>query len=223
MTKVRWAVDSAAWDERYERATLLWSAAPNRWVVERTEQLAPGRGLDLAAGEGRHAVWLAERGWHVQAVDFSAVAVARAQELAGHRLGTDSARVSALVADVTSWAPPPSSFDLVVIAYLHLPTSTLTEVWRRCAAGLAPGGRLLIVGHDLANLSGGYGGPQDVTVLYRPADVVAALEGTGLDILDASTLRRPVTDDDGVEHIALDVLVEARRPTLPASGGDAHA
>lgn len=220
---MRWAVDSAAWDERYERAELLWSAAPNRWVVERTEHLAPGHALDLAAGEGRNAVWLAERGWHAHAVDFSAVAVARAEELARQRLGADAHRVSALVADVTSWTPPADTFDLIVVAYLHLPRHTLAPLWRRCAAALAPGGRLLVIGHDLANLDGGHGGPSDADVLYRPADVVAALDGTGLDILDADTVRRPVTDADGAEHIALDVLVEARRTTLPAPGGDAHA
>src|SRR5690606_39971361 len=79
------AMDSKAWDERYRATGLVWGAGPNRFVVEQTEGLAHGRALDLAAGEGRNAVWLAERGWRVTAVDFSPVAVERGRRIAAER------------------------------------------------------------------------------------------------------------------------------------------
>ncbi|MFG3603067.1 methyltransferase domain-containing protein [Micromonospora chersina] len=76
-------MDSSAWDTRYASTPgLVWSAEPNRFVVESVTGLTPGAALDLAAGEGRNAVWLAEQGWRVTAVDFSPVAVARGRELA---------------------------------------------------------------------------------------------------------------------------------------------
>ncbi|OIJ94532.1 hypothetical protein [Streptomyces colonosanans] len=54
--------DSRAWDERYAARDLVWGAEPNRWVAQETSDLQPGRALDLAAGEGRNALWLASRG-----------------------------------------------------------------------------------------------------------------------------------------------------------------
>ena len=60
-------MDAAGWDARYATTDLVWSAEPNRWVVETFEARPPGRGLDLGAGEGRNTLWLAERGWDVTA------------------------------------------------------------------------------------------------------------------------------------------------------------
>ncbi len=66
-------MDSRAWDERYAASELVWSSTPNQFVAAEVADLTPGRALDLAAGEGRNALWLAERGWQVTAVDFSLV------------------------------------------------------------------------------------------------------------------------------------------------------
>src|SRR4051812_9854296 len=74
-------MDAAAWDERYAAAELGWSASPNRFVAAELADLSPGRALDLAAGEGRNALWLAERGWQVTAVDFSRVGLEKARAL----------------------------------------------------------------------------------------------------------------------------------------------
>src|ERR1700754_4102577 len=114
-------VDAAAWDRRYAREDLLWSAGPNRLVAAELSELPAGRALDLASGEGRNALWLAERGWRVTAVDFSPVATERARRLAAAR----SLDLETIVADVVSWVPPAGAFDAVVIAYLHLPAADL--------------------------------------------------------------------------------------------------
>ena len=70
------------WDERYRADELIWKVEPNRFLVEEVAGLVPGRALDLACGEGRNALWLAERGWQVTAVDFSAVGLEKARRLA---------------------------------------------------------------------------------------------------------------------------------------------
>jgi len=198
-------MDSDAWNARYDAAPdLVWSREPNRFVVQELADLSPGRAIDLAAGEGRNALWLAGQGWQVTAVDFSEVAIGRGRRLADeHGLS-----VEWLVADLTEYQPPAGRFDLVLIAYLQLPGDEMAEVLRRAADALAPGGTLLLVGHDLANLEHGTGGPQDPRVLHTPEAVAAALPG--LRIEQAATVRRPVPTDDGSVD-ALDTLVRAVR------------
>ncbi|MFE9694498.1 class I SAM-dependent methyltransferase [Micromonospora sp. NPDC005806] len=200
-------MDSSGWDARYASTSgLVWSAEPNRFVVESTAGIAPGAALDLAAGEGRNAVWLAERGWRVTAVDFSSVAVEWGRELAGQR----GVGVEWRVADVTAYRPVPGSYDLVLISYLHLPAADLARVLDSARRALRPGGTLVVVGHDLANLTGGTGGPQDPKILLTPETVVDGL--AGLHIQRAETARRPVPSTDGGTVDALDTVVVATRP-----------
>ncbi|MBM0236152.1 class I SAM-dependent methyltransferase [Micromonospora sp. ATA32] len=199
-------MDSNAWDTRYANAPgLVWSAEPNRFVVEELAGLTPGAALDVAAGEGRNAVWLAERGWRVTAVDFSPVAVERGRELAALR-GVD---VDWQVADATAYGPEPGSLDVVLISYLHLPADDLRSVLATARAALRPGGVVVVVGHDRANLTGGTGGPQDPAILLTPEEVVAGLDG--LSIRRAETARRPVSTADGTSVDALDTVVVAAR------------
>jgi SAM-dependent methyltransferase len=177
-----------------------------------TADLPPGRALDLAAGECRNALWLVERGWTATAVDFSAVALERGRRLATERLGDRAGALTTVHADVVTWSPEPRGFDLVLVVYLHLPPKERVAVLESAARAVAPGGTLLVIGHDLANLSGGVGGPQDPTVLCRPADVVADVEPAGLQVQRADTVRRPVVQEDGSTRDALDLLVLATRP-----------
>ncbi|HSM45457.1 MAG TPA: class I SAM-dependent methyltransferase, partial [Acidimicrobiia bacterium] len=74
-------MDAEAWDERYRVADRLWSSTPNIFVADRLADHEPGTGLDLASGEGRNAIWLAERGWDMTAVDFSSVALDRGRAI----------------------------------------------------------------------------------------------------------------------------------------------
>jgi SAM-dependent methyltransferase len=198
-------MDAAAWDRRYEGTELLWSAQPNRFLVAEVPELPPGRALDLACGEGRNAVWLAGLGWEVTGVDFSPVAIAKAEQLAEARGVT----VSFEVADLLAYEPPRHGFNLVLAFYLQLAAPSLHVIMRRAAAAVAPGGTFLLVAHDRRNLDGGYGGPQDPAVLYTPEDVVPDL--TGLEVERAEPVERPVETAEG-GRVAIDALVRARRP-----------
>ncbi len=199
-------MDRQQWDDRYASTDLVWTAEPNVFVVRELAGLAPGRALDLGAGEGRNAIWLAERGWQVTAVDFSAVALAKAAKLAAAR---GAPGITWVDADLRGYQPPPGSFDLVLLAYIHLPRAESDALLQAAAAALAPGGTLLFVGHDRDNITHGYGGPQEPAVLRQAAEVVAALPG--LIIQQAGQQRRPVPTGDG-ERTAIDTLVRAQRP-----------
>lgn len=202
-------MDASGWDERYAARDLVWSAGPNRFVVEQAQDLPPGRALDLAAGEGRNAIWLAERGWQVTAVDFSAVGTDKGRRLA-RAAGVEDA-VTWVIADVTSWQPSRTDHDLVLVAYLQVPADARRAAHRAAASAVAPGGTLLIIGHDAANLAEGHGGPQDADVLLTVDDVVTDLEGTGLTVEVATPVHRPVDTDEGT-RTAIDCLVRAARP-----------
>ena len=204
-------MDSHAWNERYADSELVWSAAPNIWVEQLTRDLPPGKAVDIAAGEGRNALWLAARGWHVTAVDFSAVALQRAAALSKQRLGDDAGNLLTLEADVETWVPPARSYDLVLVVYLHLPAAQRSAVMGAAAEAVAPGGTLLVVGHDLANLSSGHGGPQDPAVLYSSADIVADIKPAQLTVARAETAVRSLTDAQCHPVEALDAPVLARR------------
>ncbi|WP_067481370.1 class I SAM-dependent methyltransferase [Actinomadura hibisca] len=200
-------MDAQGWDARYAAAEMVWSAEPNRFVAEEFGGLPPGRALDLAAGEGRNALWLAGLGWDVTAVDFSAAGVERGRRLAAER----SLDVEFVVADVTAWTPPEDGFDAVVVAYLHLPPDEMAAVLGTAAAALRPGGVLVFVGHDRTNITDGVGGPQDPDVLHTPEKVTGALPG--LTIQRAERVRRPV-EVDGETRDAIDTLVRAVRSPL---------
>lgn len=198
---------SEDWDRRYAGSELLWTATANRFLVAEASGLTPGRALDLACGEGRNAVWLAEQGWQVTGVDFSAVALAKAAKLAAAR----GVAVEWVQADLLDYEPAPGAYDLVVVLYLQVLAAERTIVMRRAASALASGGALLVVAHDRSNIEYGWGGPQDPSVLYDTDDLVADL-GDGLVFERAEVVRRPVESPDG-ERTALDLLVRARRPS----------
>ena len=200
---------SQAWDARYA-AGAPWGAEPNVWVREHAEGLAPGRALDVASGDGRHALWLAGQGWDVDAVDFSAVAVERGRARAEHLAATDllPGTVRWHVADVTTYRPPAARSDLVLLAYLHLPAPALATTLGHAARAVAPGGRLVLVGHDRSNLTQGVGGPQDPTILTDAATVAEALAAAGLRVRLARVEERPVPDAD---RPARDTVVVAER------------
>jgi SAM-dependent methyltransferase len=192
-------MDAAAWDARYAAADLVWSAEPNRFVAEELVDLPPGRALDLAAGEGRNAIWLARLGWDVTAADYSQVALDKGRRLAG-----DTA-LRWVCADVTGWDEQ-ASYDLVVMAYLQVPASDRRATVRAAYAALRPGGTLFLVAHDSLNLTEGTGGPQDPGVLYTAEDVLEDLAGEQFDTVRAERVERPVVD-----ATALDCLVRLVR------------
>jgi 2-polyprenyl-3-methyl-5-hydroxy-6-metoxy-1,4-benzoquinol methylase len=193
------------WDARYAQKDLLWSAEPNRLFAAEVDGLRPGRALDLACGEGRNAIWLAERGWRVTGVDFSEVAISKARALAESR----GAEVEWVVADVLEHEPERGAFDLVAVLYLQLPRDEMLHAVRTADGAVAPGGTLVVLGHDTTNLTRGHGGPKDESVLYTADDLTPELRD--LVVERAEAVERTVSRPDG-EAVAIDAFVRARRP-----------
>jgi SAM-dependent methyltransferase len=192
----------AVWDERHAAHDPIESHEPDPTIVSELDGLRPGRALDLATGDGRNAIWLASHGWQVTGVDFSGVALERA------RAAADGAgvRIDWLQADLLAWSPPERAFDLVTLAFLHLPRDERRAVYGRAAAAVRPGGTFLVVGHDRSNLTDGAGGPQDPDVLFTPEEIVAELPGFSV-VRSGVTRRSPA--DDGLGP--LDAVVRAVR------------
>jgi|SRR5829696_5583305 len=201
-------MDAGDWDERYAASELVWSREPNQFVAAELTDLPPGSAVDLAAGEGRNAIWLASRGWSATAVDFSRVALDKGARLAG------DLDVSWVCADATTWQPA-APVDLVVIAYLQVPADDRRRAVRGAARMLRPGGTLLLVAHDSTNLAEGTGGPQDPAVLMSAEDVVSDLSGIDVEVLRAERVAREVrsADEHGGEErrTAWDCLVRVVR------------
>ncbi|MCF6735963.1 class I SAM-dependent methyltransferase [Blastococcus sp. KM273129] len=185
------------WDRRYAEQA-QWSPGPNDLVADLLADVPPGTAVDLAAGEGRHALWLAGRGWAVTAVDFSDVGLERGRTRPG------AERVSWVAADVLTWSAGEGSLDLVLVAYLHLPQEEMTPLLARAVGWLRPGGRLLLLGHDVANLTAGVGGPQEPSILHS-VDRLAPVARL-LDVDRLEQVRRATP-----QGTALDTLLWGRR------------
>ena len=203
-------MDREHWNTRYAGSDLVWTADANRFLVAEVADLEPGRALDLACGEGRNAVWLAEHGWEVTAVDFSDVGLAKAARLADER----GVSVEWIEADLLDYIPAPGEFGLVAVFYFHVVAGERGPILARAAAAVAPGGCVLVVGHDTSNLTEGCGGPQDPAILFTPEEVTAELPG--LRIARAERVRRPVASPHGDKY-AVDALVRATRDVDPGT------
>ncbi len=200
-------MDRHQWDERYSGDDLVWTSTPNQFLVSEVVGLPPGRAVDLACGEGRNAVWLAEQGWEVTGVDFSPVGLAKARRFAA----LWNVEATWVESAVQEWRPPPEGFDLVAVLYLQLPQPERSIALEVAASAVAPGGTLLVVAHDQENLTRGFGGPQNAEVLYNVADVTKVAVEAGLTVARAEQVVRVVDTDTGPKE-AIDTLVRAKRP-----------
>lgn len=205
-------MDREDWNKRYSASDFVWTVNPNQFVVAETVGLRPGHAVDLAGGEGRNAIWLAERGWQVTAVDFSEVAVEKGRQLAESR----AVRVDWVVADLAKYALRSGFYDLVLVCYLQIPEPERRLILGRARQAVAPGGTFLWIAHDLSNLEHGVGGPKSPAVLCSPQDVVADLPG--FEIQKAEVVQRRVQRDElgggPEEAVALDTLVRAVRRSV---------
>jgi SAM-dependent methyltransferase len=146
------SMSATDWDDRYRGTDLVWRATPNRWVAEETADLAPGRALDLACGEGRNSIFLAQQGWGV-----TGVAIAKSRRLA--QAQQPPIDIDWRCADATGFDEP-GSYDLAMLVYLQLPALQRRAAIRAAWQSLRPGGVLLVIAHHSDNLAAGVGGPQ---------------------------------------------------------------
>lgn len=198
------------WEERYNERDRVWSGRANIRLVEVASALTPGTALDLGSGEGGDAMWLAERGWRVVAVDISDTALRRAAEDAAAR-GVGE-RIEFQQHDLSK-SFPEGEFDLVNAQFLH---STLpldrTAIFSAAARAVRPGGLLLIVDHSgpppwVSELEGHH------HTFTAPDEVVAALNlpETEWEPAQIHSPTREVTTPDGEQATWVDNVIILRR------------
>lgn len=194
---------SKRWDERYGASPHVWRAEADETLREVVATMDPGRAVDLGAGEGRNALWLAEQGWSVTAVDSSRIGLDRLEDEAVER----HVEVQTIVQDLTEFLQDASSdgttFDLIVVAYIHAEEPIRDAMFARAVDVLAPGGILFIVGHHKSSL--GISGPPVLELLYDEDDLRGAI-----DDLEVVRLEERKGKSD-LDTEATDVLVVARR------------
>jgi thioredoxin reductase/SAM-dependent methyltransferase len=202
--------ERAAWEERYQARPAVWSGRPNPQLVAEATALAPGRALDVGCGEGADAVWLAQRGWQVTAVDIADTALRRAAahaEAAGEPV---AARITWTRADLRE-QPPAGRYDLVSAQFMHLPGDARRQLFARLAAAVAPGGILLIVGHHPSDLRTTAHRMHFPDMMYTAQEVAADLDPDGWQVCTAEARPRGAVDHDGRDITIHDAVLVARR------------
>ncbi len=196
-------MDEAAWDVRYADRDRAFFSEPLALVVELASPLAAGRALDLAAGAGRNAVWLAERGWRVTAVDFSSVGLERAATRATE-LGRD---LDCVHADLYDYRPEAGAYDLVLLSYMHPQSAKRAAVFTAAADAVAPGGHLLVVGFDETDPHLG-GGPADPVRRFSVDRLSGAFPGIELERCERVERERETAEGP---QVAVDTFAWGRR------------
>jgi SAM-dependent methyltransferase len=203
--------DEASFEERYRATDALWSGRPNTQLVAEAADLPPGTAIDVGCGEGADAVWLAERGWRVTAVDFAATALERGAAGAAAAGQEVAARIDWVRADATRWTPEPASFDLVSAQFMHLPTEQRRALFTRLADAVRPGGQLLLVGHDFSDIAAGAHRPPEPERFFTAQEVAASLDADEWEVLVAEARPRPAAVHEGHDITVHDAVLRARR------------
>lgn len=200
---------SEQWDARYRESESVWSLEPNQFVVEYLSDVPPGKMLDLAGGEGRNALWFAQRGWSVENYDLSPVAIQKFLERA-ERDGLHDRCTGTVGSALDDTMCVTAPVDLVVIAYLQLDPADLASSIATAARSLGPNGMLFGVWHERGNVGRGVGGPQKPELNPTTDELITSAEQAGLVVRNCEIRERRVIRD-GAEAIAVDVVLLASR------------
>lgn len=194
------------WDERYSGETYAYGTEPNDFLVEKFDNLPPGRVLCLAEGEGRNAVWLAGRGYEVSAVDASSAGLKKARRLADAR----SVKIKTVHADLADYVIEPQYWDVIVSIFCHLPPGLRRDLHRRCVEGLRPGGVVLLEAYTPAQLEYKTGGPPSADMMMDRQSI--STEFVGLEFLHLRERVREVHEGEFHNGVGAVVQVLARKP-----------
>lgn len=203
------AYDQSFWEQLWaktlrERPVTVAQRPPSARLVAEAADLRPGRALDAGCGHGAEALWLAQHGWRVTAVDFSASALAHGAAMAEALAPDVAQRIDWVLGDLATWTVPPAHFDLVVCLYVHAAT-TAEELIRRMASGVAAAGTLFMVGHRPIDPATGAATLAAGQTQVSIESAVAALDPQHWEPLVAEERARPVAGT------GVDVVIHARR------------
>lgn len=178
------------WDERYATGW-AYGDQPNDFLASVADRLPKaGRVLCLAEGQGRNAVFLAQQGHTVTAVDLSAVGLARTRELAASRGVT----VGTIQADLATYDLGEAAWDAIVAIWAHTPSAVRRPLHRQVARGLRIGGAFVLESYRPEQVALGTGGPRDPDLLPTVDELRVDL--SRLDCVHLAALDREIHEGD---------------------------
>lgn len=166
-------MNAATWDERYNTEDYVYGTAANDFLVSVVDHIPRGRVLCLAEGEGRNAVFLAEKGYAVTAVDFSAVGLQKAHRLAAER----GVSIETCCADLREFVISPNQWQGIVSIFAHVPPEVRVPLHRAVVAGLGKGGVFVLEAYTPQQLQYKTGGPPVAELMMSLADLQTELAG----------------------------------------------
>ena len=193
------------WDERYAQPGFAYGTEPNDFLVEHAAELE-GPVLSLAEGEGRNAVWLAERGLEVTAVDGSKVGLDKASALAASR----GVSIHTVHADLADFRLEPEAWASIVSVWAHVPPALRRTIHANVVRGLRPGGVFVLEAYTPAQIELGTGGPRDPSLCMTLEGLREEL--AGLSWIVAREVRRVVREGQYHDGPSATVQLVARRP-----------
>jgi 2-polyprenyl-3-methyl-5-hydroxy-6-metoxy-1,4-benzoquinol methylase len=200
--------EPSGWEERYSGEEKIWSGNANLQLVAEVSGLTPGTALDVGCGEGGDVIWLARQGWRVTGADFSANGLSRAARHADEAGVAD--RTDWWQVDARTFVADSRSYDLVTTHFLHPPDGGMVEVTNRLSQAVAPGGHLLVVGHEPSEVFSHLTASQR-RAMFLAADLLPGLP-EGFEALVVEQRPRTMTRD-GVTVDVHDSTLLARRAT----------
>ena len=203
------ATTAEYWNAKFAVPEFIYTTTANQFVVALASELTPGTAIDLAGGEGRNTVWLAEQGWRAENVDIAQAGLDKTRQLAQDRGVTE--RVLTTLGSGPSFKAQLAPADLGVIAYLQAPRGIVAESIANLASQLKPGGHLIGVWHALENLTEGFGGPRDPEILPTAPDIVAVCEANGLTVETCENRDGKIQTKEGLKPSITLVLRAQKR------------
>lgn len=161
------------WDKRYDTEVYVYGKTPNEFLVEVLTSLKRGKALCLAEGEGRNAVYLAQKGFDVLAVDQSGVGLKKAEALAAERNTT----IRTEVVNLSDYTIQAGSWNLIVSIFGHVPPDIRKKVHTEVVKGLKPGGAFVLEAYTPEQLSYKTGGPPTAELMMSKDQLIHELEG----------------------------------------------
>ena len=195
------------WQTRYAAEDYAYGRLPNTFLTTVTDMIPMGRVLCLAEGEGRNAVYLAQLGYQVTAVDASSNGIAKAQRLAHEH----NVEIETIVGDLAEYSIGESQWQGIVAIFVHLPASLRQLVHRRVVNGLCPGGAYITEAYTEAQLKHRTGGPSQADVLMSLSVLREELPGLSIEV--GREVERQI--EEGIYHSGMSATVQvvAVRPT----------
>ena len=203
-------MDNSSWVKKYDTPAYVYTTDVNQFVVELCGNLTPGTAIEVAGGEGRNAVWLAEQGWTVEVIDFAPNALAKARRLAEERGVAD--RIITTEASALDFTAQLAPVDLAVVAYLHIYSHQFAQAMETTVAAVKPGGHVMGVWHALENLQHNSHGPQNPDSLPSVDSLSKLCADLGLEVLTLENRDGKVRTDEGPKP-SVTVVLLARKPS----------